>query len=220
MVAPNRMIANGNQAIDGMVCSAVIIEPTAARSGLIRDTSAPSDRPDDQGQREPDHGAAAWWCRWPARAARGASGPTGRRRPRPGPGRMSLLPAAEVDELPGAEHDRDRQQLGPDRGPDLAARGPRRSRPGGSSRLSSPARAAASGRPPWPRRWLRCQLAMADHLLPQPVGDGAGQPGDLGRVDPPRAADRHRELVDDPAWAAAEHAPPGRRGGPPPARCA
>ena len=40
-MAPNRMIANGNQAIDGMVCSAVIIDPTAARSGLIRDTSAP-----------------------------------------------------------------------------------------------------------------------------------------------------------------------------------
>ena len=39
------MIANGNQAIDGMVCSAVIIEPTAARSGLIRDTSAPTTTP-------------------------------------------------------------------------------------------------------------------------------------------------------------------------------
>ena len=42
VVAPNRMIANGNQAIDGIVCKAVIIEPTAARSGLIRDTSAPT----------------------------------------------------------------------------------------------------------------------------------------------------------------------------------
>ena len=45
MVAPNRMIANGNQAIDGMVCSAVIIDPTAARSGLTRDTSAPITTP-------------------------------------------------------------------------------------------------------------------------------------------------------------------------------
>ena len=39
------MIANGNQAIDGMVCSPVMIEPTAARSGLIRDTSAPTSEP-------------------------------------------------------------------------------------------------------------------------------------------------------------------------------
>ncbi len=45
MVAPNRMIANGNQAIGGIVCIAVISEPTAARSGLIRDTSAPTTAP-------------------------------------------------------------------------------------------------------------------------------------------------------------------------------
>ena len=45
VVAPNRMIANGNQAIDGMVCMAVISEPVAARSGLIRDTMAPITAP-------------------------------------------------------------------------------------------------------------------------------------------------------------------------------
>ena len=45
VLVPNAMMANGNQAIDGMVCNAVIIEPTAARSGLIRDTSAPVTSP-------------------------------------------------------------------------------------------------------------------------------------------------------------------------------
>ena len=38
---PNRMIANGNQAIDGMVCRPLMIEPTAARSGGILETTAP-----------------------------------------------------------------------------------------------------------------------------------------------------------------------------------
>ena len=45
VVIPNRMIANGNQAMDGSVCSPVISDPTAARSGLIRDTSAPMTAP-------------------------------------------------------------------------------------------------------------------------------------------------------------------------------
>ena len=45
VVMPNKMIANGNQAIDGMVCSPVIREPTAARSGAILDTSAPITAP-------------------------------------------------------------------------------------------------------------------------------------------------------------------------------
>ncbi|HET9968947.1 MAG TPA: hypothetical protein VFQ68_12000 [Streptosporangiaceae bacterium] len=39
------MIANGNQAIDGSVCSPVISGPTAARSGRTRDTTAPTTAP-------------------------------------------------------------------------------------------------------------------------------------------------------------------------------
>src|SRR5215470_15840437 len=75
----------------------------------------------------------------------------------------------------------------------------------GSSRLSSPERAAASGsaavaRPGAPERRL-VSLTMAAHLLTQPVGDRAGQLGDLGRVDPARSRDGHGELVDDPAGA-------------------
>ncbi len=42
---PNRMIANGSQAIDGIVCSPLIIDPVAARSGGIRDTIAPMTEP-------------------------------------------------------------------------------------------------------------------------------------------------------------------------------
>ena len=42
---PNRMIANGNQAMDGSVCRPVISDPTAARSGRIRDTRAPMTAP-------------------------------------------------------------------------------------------------------------------------------------------------------------------------------
>ena len=42
---PKRMIANGNQAMDGSVCNPVISDPTAARSGRIRDTTAPMTAP-------------------------------------------------------------------------------------------------------------------------------------------------------------------------------
>ena len=53
VLTPNKMIANGNQAIDGMVCNAVIIEPTAARSGLTRDTSAPTTSPMTRARPDP-----------------------------------------------------------------------------------------------------------------------------------------------------------------------
>ena len=40
--SPNITIAGGNHAIDGIVCKPVIIEPMAARSTLLRATSAPT----------------------------------------------------------------------------------------------------------------------------------------------------------------------------------
>ena len=43
--SPNRMIANGAHATDGMVVRPVMIEPTAARSGGIRATSSPTTEP-------------------------------------------------------------------------------------------------------------------------------------------------------------------------------
>ena len=41
----NSRMASGNQAIDGIVCRPVIIEPTAARRSWLRATSAPSTTP-------------------------------------------------------------------------------------------------------------------------------------------------------------------------------
>ena len=43
--SPNKMIANGIQAADGIVCRPVISEPTAARSGGMRATRRPTTVP-------------------------------------------------------------------------------------------------------------------------------------------------------------------------------
>ena len=43
--SPNKMMANGNQAIDGIVCSPVISDPIAARNGRILETRAPMTAP-------------------------------------------------------------------------------------------------------------------------------------------------------------------------------
>src|SRR5262245_43721724 len=82
-----------------------------------------------------------------------------------------------------------------------------------SSRLSSPAiaddSAAASlpsrlvpGRPPWSAGVL--VLAMAPHLLPQPVGHPAGQVGHACRVDPARPGPGYVVFLDHPAGPAAQ----------------
>ena len=81
---PNRMIANGNQAIDGIVCSPVISEPTAARSGAIRETSAPTTAPISTASANPItarsqvvamacHSSPV--CSWPHRSDRVPPGP-------------------------------------------------------------------------------------------------------------------------------------------------
>ncbi len=44
-VVPNRMIANGDQAIDGVVCRPLMIDQVAARSGGLLDTIAPMTEP-------------------------------------------------------------------------------------------------------------------------------------------------------------------------------
>ena len=58
MLRPNRMIANGDQAIDGIVCRPVMIDPTAARSGGIRDTADADNDADHQRQHVADHRAS------------------------------------------------------------------------------------------------------------------------------------------------------------------
>ena len=44
-VALKRRMASGNHAIDGIVCSPVIMEPTPARRMRLRETTAPSSVP-------------------------------------------------------------------------------------------------------------------------------------------------------------------------------
>jgi len=52
VVIPKRMIANGNQAMDGSVWSPVISDPTAARSGPDPGHQRADDRADQHGQGE------------------------------------------------------------------------------------------------------------------------------------------------------------------------
>src|ERR1022692_1340369 len=77
---------------------------------------------------------------------------------------------------------------------------PVRARP--RSRLSSPAMADWSG------GTGRVLMAMTPHFLAQPVGDLAGQLGDLDRVDPSRSGSGHVILLDHPPWPAAQHDDP------------
>src|SRR5262249_50358137 len=192
VLVPNRMIANGNQAIDGMVCSAVIIEPTAARSGLIRDTSAPITSPMIRASPNPIAARRSvvaiacqsrTCCICAHRSEKTAAGP----------GRMALFQPLRWMSSQAPITIAIAISLG-HTAPHIflarLARSPAAPRP----RLPSPASAAAS-----------VSAAMPDHLPPQPVGDRGGQPRDLRRVDPARASDRHAELVDDPPGAAAEH---------------
>ena len=90
VLAPNRMIANGTQTIEGSVCSAVISEPTAARSGLILETRAPTTVPITSASANPMTArrsvvpiADQSWavCSWCHRSVRVVAGP----------GRIALL---------------------------------------------------------------------------------------------------------------------------------
>src|SRR5438874_1372391 len=51
-------------------------------------------------------------------------------------------------------------------------------------------------------------IAMATHLLAQPLEDAAGQFGHLGRLDTAGTGRVHRELGHHPAGPAAEHDDP------------
>src|SRR5262245_32147839 len=211
VVAPNRMIANGNQAIDGIVCSAVISEPVAARSGLIRDTSAPVTAPISTDSAKPMtarrivmsmacHSCA--WCIWSHRLAKTVPGPGSTYCFHPLRWTSSHTPRTRA--IASSFGHSAAQMFRAFQGRLLTVT---------VSRLSSPARAPAMGStapstPAAPAPGLAI-LAMAPHLLPQPVGDPARQLGHRCRVDPPRPGDRHGELVDDPARPAAEHHHPG-----------
>ena len=101
VVIPNKMIANGNQAIDGSVCSPVISDPTAARNGLMRDTTAPTTAPISTARANPMSGALGrGGDRVPQQAGPQLVPQVRQRRARAG--EDGLLPAAEVDQLPDA----------------------------------------------------------------------------------------------------------------------
>src|SRR5215467_16345647 len=199
VVAPNRMIANGNQAIDGIVCRAVISEPVAARSGLIRDTSAPVTAPISTDSAKPmtarrivmSMACHSWaWCIWSHRLAKTVPGPGSTYVFHPVRWTSSHTPSTRA--TASSLGHRAAQMFRAFQGclPAVTV-----------SRLSSPARAPAMGStappaPAVPAPGL-VSLAMAPHLLPQPVGDRARQLGHRRRVDPPGALDGHGELVDD-----------------------
>src|SRR5215471_21119195 len=211
VLAPNRMMANGNQAIDGMVCNAVISEPVAARSGLIRDTSAPITAPMSTDSAKPMtarrivmsmacHSCACCICSH--RLEKTAPGPGSTYCFHPLRWTSSHTPRTSA--IASSFGHTVAQML-------LALHG--RLATVTVSRLSSPARAPAMGSTPpstpaAPAPGL-VSLAMAPHLLPQPVGDRASQLGHRRRVDPPGPGDGHGELADDPARPAAEHHHPG-----------
>src|ERR1700727_1712316 len=72
------------------------------------------------------------------------------------------------------------------------------------ARSAAPARPACGPRSRASSPASVVSVAMAAYLLAQPVGDLAGQRGDLGGVHPPRALDGDRVLLDDPARPAGQ----------------
>src|SRR5579859_7214618 len=203
VVAPNRMIANGNHAIDGIVCMAVISEPVAARSGLIRDTSAPATAPMSTDSANPitarrmvmSMACQSWMCCiWCHRLLETVPGPGSTYFFQPVRWMISHAPMTRP--IASSFGQTVAQMSRPPQGcPPVAGR----------SRLSRPLRAAASGSAARARPGpTLVSLAMTPHLLAQPVGDGAGQLGDLRRVDPAWPRDGHGELVDDPAGPAGQ----------------
>src|SRR6185437_13073256 len=74
------------------------------------------------------------------------------------------------------------------------------------SRALAPGRSPSRSRASRPARVV--SAAMAAYLLAQPVGDDARQFGDRSGVDPPRALDRDRVFLDDPARPARQQDDP------------
>src|SRR5690349_20602385 len=184
VVAPNRMIANGNQAIDGIVCMAVISEPVAARRGLIRDTRAPITAPMSTDIANPitarrivmSMACQSWaCCIWAHRLAKTVAGPGSTNCFQPVRWMISHTPMTRP--IASSLGQTTAQMLRALQGCLLVV---------GRSRLSRPARAADSeSRAPALAPRL-VSLTMTPHLLTQPVGDRAGQLGHLRGVDPAR----------------------------------
>ena len=198
------MIASGTHATDGIVCRPVIIEPIAARSTFTRATAMPTTPPMSIATTKP--------CA-PRRSVTHDSRRAGRR----GRGRVasntvngdgttySGFQLEPHDDLPDADDDRDREQLGPRRGP-----GPRPN----AARLGADARAVAT----------RASMSVVD-------GHGttssrswsvivAASVATSVRVDAAGPRDRRRCRPRRRGRAGSRAARRSRRGAPPRARCA
>src|ERR1700722_3491627 len=195
VVAPNRMMANGTQTIEGSVCSAVIREPTAARSGLIRDTRAPTTVPRTRAianpmtaRRSVVPSADQNWavCTWCHRSVRVVAGP----------GRIPDLNPLRWISCQTASAITSASSLGQataqifSRMWRLACCG------GASSSWSRPARAAAGS--------CGVSTAMADDLLTQPVLDLDREPDRIRGTHPARPLEVNPEFADHPPEPAAQ----------------
>ena len=192
-------MASGNQAIEGIVCSPVIIEPTAERAIFDEATIAADD--DADGER-----------RGRSRRPPGASS---RRRPRTtvpsaisSPSRSNTVAGAgstysgrHPDHTTICQSSRaegDGGHLRPRRQPDAPAelgRGRAGASPSVTVALSSRRDVGGLGR----RRSSGSTASMGERLLSELVGHGGGERADLGRVDAPGPLDRDVEAGRDPS---------------------
>ena len=103
----NSTMASGNQAMEGIVCRPVIIEPMAERNGLKRDDEAADDHADHDGEEEPPGPASQRDRRWPPSSSAVCTGPPrGAWKHLAGAGQDELAPpAAPHDQLPDGERD-------------------------------------------------------------------------------------------------------------------
>src|SRR5262245_25958669 len=169
----NSSSASGNQAIDGIVCRPVIIEPTAVRSTLNRDTSTPMAVPTTTAIANPV-------------AAR----------------RIVVPIACHVTDLPSSSHSRGRTTPGPGSTKDgfqwvhtttcHSATASRAAATFGHTpahtRLARDSRSCNSSASS-PLSWATSNsaTAMAGHLLAQPSGHLGGQFGDAPVLDATRS---------------------------------
>src|SRR5215831_5855383 len=171
VVIPNRMIANGNQASDGIVCRPVISEPTAARSGRILDTSAPKTVPITSAIAKPRT------ARWRVVSTACQNSPVRACAHRllsvtPGPGKTSFF---QPDRWISSQTTQTRARAATFGHSPLQARLAACPAPRGAGAATSSASSPSS-----------VLFAMAADLLPQPVGDRPGELGDRSGIDPPR----------------------------------
>src|SRR5688500_2723293 len=200
----NSRMASGNHMIDGIVCRPVISEPMAARSGAKRETAAPMIVPISTASAKPV--TARIMVSWtPSQKSPVVISVPRSPKTVAGPGstysgfhcaqttacqaRMTIATASSLGQA--------LRQIRPPRAA-LVRFGP-------SSSASRPVirSAAAVSASVFAVRAVGTSVGMAGDLRAEPVGDLGGLAGDLGGVDAPGALVGDREVLDDPARAAA-----------------